>query len=59
MSNLSAKTELEHLILAIKRDRESYKRRFVRFGKKEHESGVILMDTFADYVRSYLDRRVK
>ena len=59
MINTSAKNEIDHLISTIKRDRESYRRRYERFGKTDHKNGAILMDTFAEYVRNYLARRVK
>lgn len=59
MINVSARNELDHLISTIKRDRESFKRRFERFGKTDHKNGAILMDAFVEYVRTYLDRRTR
>lgn len=59
MIGTSAKHELQHLLSTIKRDRESYRRRYERFGKTDHKNGAILMDTFADYVRKYMDKRVR
>lgn len=59
MINVSARNELDHLISTIKRDRESFKRRFERFGKTDHKNGAILMDTFLGYVRGYRDRRMR
>lgn len=59
MIGTSAKHELQHLLSTIKRDRESYRRRYERFGKTDHKNGATLMDTFEEYVQSYLNRRAK